>query len=168
MIKIYLPNNLNFILLNNNYLYIYNINNFTLINISFFYINYNNLVKVISLKKKNYFNLKINKNFINSFLFSWENFFFSKLYFVGKGFKIKKIQNNTFLNFNYSHMNLIINQKNIVKKIQKNKLIIFGKNLTKFNKIINTILNVKNLNKYTLRGLRSTKQIVYKKKRKNS
>lgn len=168
MIKIYLPSNLNFLLLNNNYIYIYNNNNFSLINISYFNISFNNLIKAISLKKKNYLNLKINKNFFNLFLFSWDNFFFSKLYFIGKGFKIKKIKNNTYLNFNYSHMNLLVNQKNIIKKIQKNKLLIFGKDIYKFKDTLNYILGIKKLNKYTTRGLRATKQIVYKKKRKNS
>lgn len=168
MIKIFLPNNINFLLLNKNYIYIYNSNNFTLINVSFFDICFNNFIKTINLRKKNYLNLKINKNFINLFLFSWENFFFSKIYFIGKGFKIKKIKNNTYLNFNYSHMNLLINQKNIIKKIQKNKLLIFGKNINEFKKSLNYIINIKKLNKYTIRGLRATKQIVYKKKRKNS
>lgn len=168
MIKIYLPNNLNFLLFNANYLYLYNNNNFTLINISRFWINYNNLIKTITLKKKNKLNLRISKNFLNLFLFSWENFFFSKLYFIGKGFKIKKIKNNTYLNFNYSHMNLLVNQKNIIKKIQKNKLLIFSKNVKKFKNTLAYILSIKKLNKYTIRGLRATKQIVYKKKRKNS
>lgn len=168
MIKIYLPNNLNFLLLNENYLYIYNNNNFALINTLRFWVSYNNLIKAITLKKKNKLSLKMNKNFLNLFLFSWENFFFSKLYFIGKGFKIKKIKNNTYLNFNYSHMNLLINQKNIIKKIQKNKLLIFSKNIKKFKNTLAYILNIKELNKYTTRGLRATKQIVYKKKRKNS
>lgn len=168
MIKVYLPNNLNFLVLNSNYVYIYNNNNFTLVNISSFEINFNNFIKLISLKKKNYLNLKINKNFINLFLFSWENFFFSKLYFIGKGFKIKKIKNNTYLNFNYSHINLIINQKNIIKKIQKNKLLVFSKDIVEFKNTIKYIINIKELNKYTIRGLRKTKQIVYKKKRKSS
>jgi len=168
MLKIYIPNNLNFLVLVNKYLYIYNSNHFIMININFFSIYYNQYLQVINLKKTNTLNLKYNKNFLNMFLFSWENFFFSKLYFIGKGFKLKKLSNNTYLNFNYSHTNLIINQKNIIKKIQKNKLLIFGKNLNNFKQTVNYILNIKILNKYTKRGLRATKQIVYKKKSKGN
>lgn len=65
-------------------------------------------------------------------------------------------------------MNLLINQKNIIKKIQKNKLLVFSKDIKKFKDTLTYILGIKKLNKYTIRGLRATKQIVYKKKRKNS
>ena len=168
MIKIYLPKNLNFILINNSYTYIYN--EYYFIGINTFYLNfyYNNFLKTINIKKKNILHIKYNKNFFNIFLFSWDNFFFSKIYFIGKGFKLKKLKNNIHLNFNYSHINILINQKTIIKKIQKNKLLIFGKNFLKFKKSINYILNIKNLNKYTKRGLRQTKQIVYKKKSKGN
>jgi len=168
MIKIFLPKNINFIYLNNSYLYLFNLNNFLLINTlkyNFFFNQYLNIIKL----QKNIINKKIlDKNFLNNFLFTWENFFFSKIYFLGKGFKLKKFKNTTYFNFNYSHINLLVTKKTIIKKIQKNKLLIFSKNLTNLNSLSNLIVSIKKINPYTKRGLRKTKQIIYKKRNKSN
>ena len=100
---------------------------------------------------------------MNNFLFTWDNFFFSKIYFLGKGFKLKKINKNIYFNFNYSHIKLLINQDIIIKKIQKTKLILFSKNLHKLNNLCRYILDIKKINVYTKRGLRKSKQIIRKK-----
>jgi ribosomal protein L6P/L9E len=81
---------------------------------------------------------------------------------------LKKINKNIYFNFNYSHIKLLINQNIIIKKIQKTKLLIFSKNLASVKGISLTIKNIKNLNPYTKRGLRKSKQIVYRKKNKSN
>ncbi len=168
MLKIYLPKNIKFLFLNNIYIYVYNINYFLMINCSNYNIYFNKFLNILKIKKK-YNNRKIyNKKFLNNFLFSWDNFFFSKIYFLGKGFKLKKINNNIHFNFNYSHIKLIINQNAIIKKIQKTKLLIFSKNLQNLNKLCKLIQNIKKINPYTKRGLRKSKQIIYKKKNKSN
>lgn len=169
MIKIFLPNNLNFLYLSNLYLYVYNTNNFLLINTKNFNIFFNKFLNIIKLQKLKLIKKRsYHKNFLNLFLFSWDNFFFSKVYFLGKGFKLKKISNNIYFNFNYSHINFLISNKTIIKKVQKNKLLIFGKNASILKSISNNIVSIKRLNSYTKRGLRKTKQIVYKKRNKNN
>jgi len=168
MLKIYLPKNIQFLLLTNNYLYLYNIKYFLLINLQKYNIFFNNNLNIIKLKKQTIFTQKINKNFFNNFLFTWDNFFFSKLYFLGKGFKLKKFKNSIYFNFNTSHINFLLLNKTIIRKIQKKKLLIFSKNLKHLNNINNTIVNIKKINPYTKRGLRKTKQIIYKKKNKSN
>lgn len=167
MIKIYMPKNIKFLILNNKYLYLYNLNNFILINLTKTNFFFNNFLNILHIKLYNYNSVK-NKNFINNFLFLWDNYFFSKLYFLGKGFKIKKIENNIFFNFNYSHIKLIINQSSIIKKIQKNKIAIFTKNYSNLKKLETYINKIKSLNFYTKRGIRKSKQIVFIKKNKSS
>lgn len=168
MFKIYLPKNINFLYLNNMHIYIYNSNIFLLLNFLNYSIYFNKFLNIIKIKNKK-LNRKIhNKKFLNNFLFTWDNFFFSKIYFLGKGFKLKKINKNIYFNFNYSHIKLLINQKTIIKKIQKTKLLIFSKNLVDIKKLSLDIKNIKNLNPYTKRGLRKSKQIVYKKKNKSN
>lgn len=163
MIKIYLPKNIKFIYLSNIYIYLYNNNLFLLINFlsySLYFNKYLNILKIVKKKK----NQKLyNKKFLNNFLFTWENFFFSKIYFLGKGFKLKKVNNNIYFNFNYSHIKLLINQNIIIKKVQKTKLILFSKSLYKLNSLCKDILNIKKINVYTKRGLRKNKQIIRKK-----
>nr|YP_009512653.1 ribosomal protein L6 [Uronema marinum]AXJ93345.1 ribosomal protein L6 [Uronema marinum] len=167
MIKIYIPKNIKFLILNNKYLYIYNFNYFFLINLSKNNFFFNNLLNILHIELKNKVSVR-NKNFINNFIFLWDNYFFSKLYFLGKGFKLKKIDNNTYFNFNYSHIKLIINQTSILKKIQKNKILIFTKNFQNLKKLENYINKIKPLNFYTKRGIRKSKQIVFIKKNKTS
>jgi ribosomal protein L6P/L9E len=168
MFKIYLPKNINFLYLNNMHIYIYNSNIFLLLNFLNYSIYFNKFLNIMKIKNKK-LNRKIhNKKFLNNFLFTWDNFFFSKIYFLGKGFKLKKINKNIYFNFNYSHIKLLINQKTIIKKIQKTKLLIFSKNLVDIKKLSLDIKNIKNLNPYTKRGLRKSKQIVYKKKNKSN
>ena len=69
MIKIFLPNNINFIILTNKYIYLYNLKNFLLLNLQNYNIFYNLSLNIIKLKKKLIYNQKINKNFLNNFLF---------------------------------------------------------------------------------------------------
>jgi len=168
MIKIYLPKNFKFINLNNNYIYVYNKNIFLLIklnNLNFYFNPLLNLLQITIFKS--FYNIK-NKNIINNFLFLWDNYVFNKIYFEGKGFKIKKVSNNTYFNFNHSHLKLFINQKSILKKIQKNKILFFCKNFNYLKKIKNSITNIKKISFYTKRGIRNSKQIIYLKKNKSN
>ena len=167
MICIYIPKNINFIILNNNYIYIYNNKLFFLIKIQNFNSYYNSLLNILKL---NIFNLNLfsKKKFLNNFLFLWNNFLFTKIYFLGKGFKLKKIKNNIYFNFNYSHINLLINKKIILKKIQKHKILLISKNQKLNYKLSNTIKNIKKLNFYTKRGIRNAKEIIFIKKNKNN
>lgn len=167
MVKIFLPKNFKFIVLNNNYIYIYNTTYFFIIKINsnFYYNQFLSILCINSLKL--FYNFK-NKNTINNFLFLWDNFVFNKNYFEGKGFKIKKIDNNLFFNFNHSHLKLLISQKSILKKIQKHKILFFTKNINYLKKLKFSITEIKKISCYTKRGIRNSKQIVFFKKVKSS
>ena len=162
MLKIYLPKNIKLVYLNNIYIYLYNFNYFISLNFINYNLYFNKFLNILKIKKV------YNKKFLNNFLFTWDNFFFSKIYFLGKGFKLKKIKKNIYFNFNYSHIKLIINQNIILKKIQKTKLIIFSKNINNLNNFCKLIQNIRQINPYTKRGLRKSKQIIYKKKNKKA
>ena len=163
MLKIYLPKNIKFICLNNIYVYLYNHNFFLLVSLMNYNLYFNKFLNILKIVKKKKNQKLYNKKILNNFLFTWDNFFFSKIYFLGKGFKLKKINKNIYFNFNYSHIKLLINQDIIIKKIQKTKLILFSKNLHKLNNLCRYILDIKKINVYTKRGLRKSKQIIRKK-----
>lgn len=169
-ISIYLLPLINFIILTKNknkFIYIYsnklflclNINNYTII-----YKNSINLIELISTYPfKEY--KKIN-NFLNHFLFSWTTFFYKKIMFTGKGFKIKKKKKIVFFFFNKSHVSLVICNTAIIKKINKNKLLFFYKNTNFYNTLLTKILQIRYANIYTKRGLRFSRQIILKRKGK--
>ena len=94
MITIFLPNNINFLVLNKkntNNLYIYNKNIFFLININNFQISFNKYLNIIKIKKINEIILNKNiNNILNKFIFTWDHFLFKKILFIGKSFKLKK------------------------------------------------------------------------------
>lgn len=167
MIRVYLPSNIKTLCLNNSYVYLYNLNIFFLFNYKNYDLFFNNYLNLLKFNPITYSNpLKINKK-LSLFIFNWDNFFFSKIYFIGKGFKIKKFEKTTHFNFIYSHKNIILNNTTLIKKIEKTKLLLISKNYNKLIKLINTVLSIKPLNSYTKRGIRKTKQIFYKKKNKS-
>lgn len=161
MIYIVIPSNIKLIVLKNNYIYIYNKNYFFLIKIleDYFFNKYLNSLKIKTNNKIK--NLKL----ISNFLFLWEGFLFNKFSFVGKGFKIKKKKKKLTFFFNHAHLNLLFIKNTIVKKIRKNKILIFNKNFKTLKILKKIILNVKQISFYTKRGLRVNKQILYIKKR---
>lgn len=168
MVKVFLPNNINLICLNNKYFYLYNLNNFLFFNFHEYNFFFNKHLNIIKLNIKNkVINFK-SKKFITTFLFTWDNFFFSKIYFLGKGFKLKKFNKTIHFNFIYSHKNILLNNHTLIKKIEKTKLLLASKNYKSLIELIQKIIKIKPLNSYTKRGLRRTKQIFYKKKNKGN
>lgn len=73
-----------------------------------------------------------------------------------------------YFNFNHSHINLFICNSTILKKIQKNKILIFNKSIKSLHHLTMNITKIKSLSPYTKRGLRKTKQIIYKKRNKSN
>lgn len=72
MINIYIPNNINFLLLKNNYIYIYNNSYFfctQVLNYIFFYNKYLNILKIKNNTTTHNIHFK-NLNYLNNFLFS--------------------------------------------------------------------------------------------------
>lgn len=128
---------------------------------------FNKNTNTIVIKKKN--EEIINSN-LNNFLLLWKYFLFTKIKFKGKGYKITFNKKKTNINFffNKSHINILFLKKIILKKIIKNKFILINKNKKKNKDLSKLILSIRKINLYTLRGLRNSKQIIYKRKGKKS
>lgn len=104
------------------------------------------------------------------FFFSFNHFFFRKFKFIGKGYKIKKVKpKKSFqLYFGYSHKVFLIAGGCQLRKLTKYKLFLITNNNRKINKISLIIKNIKKLNFFTKRGLRATKQKIFKRPGKKS
>jgi hypothetical protein len=172
MINIYLPNNLNFLVLNKKsakIIYFYNKSFFFFFNINNFNYFFNSNLQILKLKQIKPINA--NRNFselLNKFFFIWENFLYNKILFTGKGFKLKKKKNNIQFFFNHSHLNLFIYLNIYLKKIQKTKLVFFFKNYENFGNFLQKIIKIRKNNIYTKRGLRLSRQLVLKRKGKSN
>ena len=97
-------------------------------------------------------------------IFLFTSFFFVKIKFRGKGYYIYKNKRNTIApQFGYAHRIYIYSFFNYVKFLTKTKVIIFG-----FSKkdIVTNAFNIKRqrpINIFTGKGVRFSKQVIYKK-----
>lgn len=101
---------------------------------------------------------------LNLIITFFTTFYFLKIKFKGKGYYIYKNRRNTIApQFGYSHRIYVYSYFNIVRFLTKTKVLIFG-----FSKkdILSASYNLKSkrpINIFTGRGVRFSKQIVYKK-----
>lgn len=113
-----------------------------------------------------------NLNFkqINKFLKTFEFYFFIKIKFKGKGFKIKFNKKLKIIKFFFgkSHITFFKLKKIKLKKITKYKFILKNLNFNKLKTNASKITKIKPMNVYTLRGIRLSKQIIKKRKGKKS
>jgi ribosomal protein L6P/L9E len=175
-ITLNLPPFLNIKILNNNnklnkIIYIYN-------NIYYIYF------KINSKKNTIYYNFEINSinislfiinkniikntNYLSTFLKSLNIYFFFKIKFKGKGYRIRFYKKNKIVKFYFgkSHPAIFFFKNIILKKVSKYKFVIKGKNLNSLKTTSLEISKIKPSNIYTLRGLRLSRQKIYKRKGK--
>jgi hypothetical protein len=99
-------------------------------------------------------------------LFIWKSalFYYTKIKFTGKGYKIKKIKKKESLKFYFgrSHFNYIFGGGLNLKKLSKYRLLVISNNNKKSNIITKIVCSVRCLNKFTKRGLRPLKYFVLK------
>jgi ribosomal protein L6P/L9E len=103
-------------------------------------------------------------NFFKSIFFSFSKIFFKKLKFKGKGFYIyKNTRNTTALQFGYSHLIYLYSFFINVKFLTKTTIFIFG--INRFDLILssNNLYNIKKINIFTGKGIRFSRQFVYRK-----
>jgi ribosomal protein L6P/L9E len=94
---------------------------------------------------------------------------FRKLKFKGKGYYIYKNYRNTITpQFGYSHRLYLYSNHINVFFLSKTSLLIFGHNLTYLKNITNCIYSWRPINIFTGRGVRFSKQIIYRKSGKVS
>lgn len=109
-------------------------------------------------------------NLINHKMFIFECMFFEKINFKGKGFKLTSKKKTNYLHFlfGHSHMKVIFLKKIKMKRLSKYKYIFWSKIKNKLHRSVKLISNVRPLNIFTKRGLRCSRQIVFKRKGKKS
>lgn len=114
----------------------------------------------------NNYNVKLFNNFIKTF----ENYFFLKIKFKGKGFKIKFNKKLKLIKFYFgkSHITFFKLKKIKLKKITKYKFMLKNLNFSKLKKKASEMTYIKPVNVYTLRGIRLSRQFISKRKGKKS
>lgn len=172
---LYLPFNWNFVLFQKNdldnlnflNLYMYDTNYFFILPFfkEFLCFNYDNLINVVALNfyfKNNFFSLFW--GYFRILFFSFSKIFFKKLKFKGKGYYIyKNIRNTIALQFGYSHVMYIYAFFVAVKFITKTTILMFGTDYISILKKSYSLFNVKKINIFTGKGIRFSRQIIYKK-----
>lgn len=102
-----------------------------------------------------------NIQFLFSFFFK---LFFVKLKFTGKGYKFAISSRKTLtFNFGFSHRYYFYNFQTIPLRLTKTKFLLFGLNFFHLRLKAFEFYFIKPLNIYTLRGVRFSRQIVFKK-----
>ena len=172
-VNFYLPFNWNFLLINKNknknimYIYIYNLNYFFILPITkkFLSVKYDTQINSLLFQflfKNNFYNL-----FWNSFkilFYSFSKIFYKKLKFKGKGYYIYKNNRNTIaLQFGYSHLYYLYSFFVTVKFLTKTSILMFGINNNDLTKSTNYLYNIKKINIFTGKGIRFSRQIIYRK-----
>ena len=151
---------------------IYNESRLFKINISHsLVVRYNQQTKSIIIVKNSpeYF-YKILESVVNDLLFSFNRLWHLKIKFKGKGFKVKRRKRTKTIRFFFyhSHVNAIILKKTNLKQRKKNKFIIKAWSRRNIITTSKKITSIKQLNIYTKRGIRTSRQMVFKKTGKKS
>jgi len=109
-------------------------------------------------------------NEINHKMFTFENIFFEKISFKGKGFKLTSKKKTRFIHFlfGHSHIKTIFLKKVKMKRLTKYKYFFKSKHKYDLKSSVRMISNIRPLNIFTKRGLRINRQFVYKRKGKKS
>ncbi len=107
---------------------------------------------------------------INHKMFIFESMFFEKITFKGKGFKLTSKKKTKFLHFffGHSHIKVIFLKKLKMKRISKYKYFFKSKLEAELKQSARLISNIRPLNIFTKRGLRRSRQFVFKRKGKKS
>lgn len=121
-------------------------------------------LKKIFLEINNH-EVTFNKNILIRFLNQIVIYSYIKIKFTGKGYKIRKFNKSAKLMFNRAHRTILWWNNVIIKKIKKYKLYLKYVGDKKF--AFKRICDVRFINFFTKRGLRISRDIVYKKKGKN-
>lgn len=169
---IFIPYNINYLVISNkknDNIYLYNETYYfsIILTKNLLFINKNtNTIKLFDFKFNNINNLANYE--IKNFLFSWDNIYYNKIKFTGKGFKFKKKESNLFLFFNRAHKCFFIGTNIILIRLSKNKVILLKNNINHLIYDSNIIRSIRSNNIFTKRGLRFSRQIIFKKRGKTA
>jgi hypothetical protein len=102
------------------------------------------------------------KKFFKFFYYSF-NLFWSRLYWKGRAFRVRKFKLNKYtFNFGHSHWSKFIYDTVIYNsfRIHRQNFVIFYSGRFNNHKLLELIKNVRYINRYTRRGLRTRKQCI--------
>lgn len=104
-----------------------------------------------------------NHIFFFNLIYSLSHVFIKKITFKGKGYKLLKKKHVLYFFLNHAHITWSFFFNIICKKLLKYKYIYIYKNINKLLQILHKIIQIRFLNIFTKRGLRFSKQKVFKK-----
>lgn len=131
-------------------------------NLKWDYNPYSHNLSLSNLYVPSYYRIYFTK--LTNLFYSFSKLFFTKLKFKGKGYYIYKTYRNTITHqFGHSHRWYIHAYFTTVKFLNKTTVFIFGSSKQDIFKIGHSIKSSKFMNIFTGRGVRFSKQIVYKK-----
>lgn len=127
-----------------------------------------NTIVIKSFNFKNYNSLFKNK--FKIFSTALNVYFYEKIKFTGKGFRIRYKKKKKLIKFFFgrSHLTWIFFRNIKLKRPHKYKFIISKSSKTKLLFLTKKIKNIKPINIYTKRGLRTKRQKIYKRKGKKN
>lgn len=103
-------------------------------------------------------------SYFKKIFYAFSKLFFKKLKFRGKGYYIYKTKRNTVaLQFGYSHIRRLFFFYNFVKFLSKTSVLTFGLNPRMLSTTAITFRNTRPINIFTGKGVRFTRQIIYRK-----
>ena len=107
---------------------------------------------------------------LQQFTYKTSLFYYRKLKFTGKGYKIKKskLKKSFKFYFGRSHTQYLFSGGLRFKKLSKYRLFLVSNNKKRLNRIMTLSLRTRPLNRYTKRGLRCTRQFILKRPGKKS
>lgn len=121
-----------------------------------------NILSLSSYNFTNYFNMWLKS--VSKILCSLTSFFFYKIKFKGKGYYLYKNLRNTITpQFGYSHRIYFYSFFLRTTFLTKTKVFFFGFNKLDLLKVILNLKSKRTINIFTGRGVRFSRQIVYKK-----
>ena len=171
-LNFYLPNDWNTVIVKKNlkkwlFFYFFSYNYFFLLPVpsKFVFVKFDNQLNLISFK------FLYNNNFYSLFLLNTKRIFksffipfFKKLKFRGKGYYIyKNIRNTIALQFGYSHLMYLYSYFTSIKFLTKTTIFVFGINFYDINFTSISLYNIKKINIFTGKGIRFSRQLLYKK-----
>jgi hypothetical protein len=169
---LYLPSSWSFIIFKKKntpltYLYIYSENYFFVLPFlrNFLLLKYDFQINCFIFNfffKNNFYSLFW--NYFKLIFYSFSKLFFCKLKFKGKGYYIYKNTRNTLaLQFGYSHLLYLYSFFLNIKFLTKTSILLFGVNLEDIYFMGHSFYKLKPVNIFTGKGIRFSKQIIYKK-----
>lgn len=122
----------------------------------------NKFLNTVLIKKKSIYK-SIN---ITSVLNDFNSIRYFKIVFSGKGYKLDTINNKYYFFFNYSHLLVLFIRKMVHLRIKKNKILFFRVNSSNNSIFINSIKNIRKINKYTQKGIKISRSLFFTRNKK--